>query len=98
MAARAGVRHLQRVSHPWRNKTEGVGPDHDVAERLFDLGHVTGDTFTARRSGLMVSVVIERGCVRPVDGCRAVALKTDRIGGLPQVCVVRGAVHVMAGK
>lgn len=73
-----------------------MGVNHRVS-RAFGLNrrHVAGDTLASCASVLMVRVFLNCRCAWPVWRRRAVTIKTELIGGLAQLRIVRGAVNVV---
>ena len=66
VAGRAGIRNLVFVRHGWGNEGEGVRAHEDAGNRDFDLWHVAGHTFAARRPVFVMRVLCQRRFTRPV--------------------------------
>src|SRR5436190_5943049 len=64
VTARTGIGNLELLAHRRRDEPEGVAAHVDISDGLFDLRHVTGDTFTAGTACRVVRVICDRGGMR----------------------------------
>ena len=68
----AGVRNLQRIGLAWRDKVERVTSHIHVGDSLFDLRHMTRDTFAPRAADLVMRVLLNAGRMGTVLRVRSV--------------------------
>src|SRR5712664_3012704 len=61
---------------------EIVSTNFDVSKGGLDLRHVAGDALAARRAGLVMGVLLKRGCAGAVGRHGAVAIETEFVSRL----------------
>src|SRR5205814_2069532 len=84
MTACTRIGHAESRALCWCDEPESMGADVDVADGLFDFGHVTVNTFAARRACLVMSVRFQRWSLRTVRTIGVVACQAELVGRLPK--------------
>ena len=95
---RARIRNLVLIRHGRGDKGEGVRTHKYAGNRDFDLRHVAGHSFAARRAILVMRVLRKHRFARTVPGAWPMAIEANLVGWFPELRVVLRAVHVVAVK
>ena len=83
VAEDAWVGDLVLLGHRWSDYAESVRVHHGAGNTFgLNLRHVASNALASRAAVFVVSVRGQGRCVRSVRRGRAVAVKTDLIGGL----------------
>lgn len=98
MTVCARVRNFIFCCHARRDEAKRVTADIDVGDGLLDFRHVTVDAIAARRSSLVVRMLLDAGRVRPVRGAGSVTLQADHAGGLQEIGAIGSSMNVVAAK
>ena len=96
VASGARVGDFVFVGHVGCDEGKGVGADFHVGDGGGDFGHVAGDATAAGGTFFVVGVLFESGGARTIEGERVVAVEADLIAGFSELCVVVGAMHIVA--
>lgn len=94
----ARIGNLQCIRSCRGNELEGLGADVHIGNRLFDLRHVTGNTFVSGTGGRVMGVRFEGRRPRAIGRVWTVALKTENSSRLDEVRVVFRAMHIVTAK
>ena len=82
MTGRAGIWDFVLVCYGRGDEGECVSANFDVSNGGLDLRHVAGDALAARRAGLVMGVLLKRGCAGAVGRHGAVAIETEFVSRL----------------
>jgi len=92
------IRDVVSVGHGWSDEGERVGADFYVGDGGLNFWHVASDAFASSGAGFVMSVLLDGQRARAIQRHRSVAVQADLVGRLAELCVVVGAVDIVAGE
>ena len=96
VAGGAGIGDIHALTLRRSDEPECVAGDIHLANRLGDLGHMTGHALAAETVRLVMGMFLDARCMRPVLRIGAVAGRANLRNGLAQHGFILGAMWIMA--
>ena len=98
MTRRAWVGDVVLSRHLGRDELERMGPHFDVCDGLGCFRHVAGHALAPGAVFLVMGVVLQCGRIGTVKRARPMTIQTQLVRWLSELCVVVGAVCIVAAK